>query len=308
MMNKIVIGSRGSPLAVVQSEKIRSELIRKNEGFEISLKIIKTTGDLKPNADLGSLNLKGAFTKELDEALFRKEIDVAVHSLKDLPSEIPQGLSYFPHALREDCRDALISKDGKKLASLPPGSKIGTSSLRRQSQLLKNRPDLKVVTLRGNVDTRLRKLEKGECDALLLAAAGLRRLGKEKLITEYLDPSQFIPAVGQGVLGLVCRSEDSDNAKRLMVLSSSELIEVIKAEREFMRRMEGGCSIPLGIYSQLKGASLHLKGYLGSTDGKTVIEKSVEGTLDQAETLGKNLAEEIKAEGGAELLIALRRG
>jgi hydroxymethylbilane synthase len=297
MMKEFVIGTRGSPLAVTQTGQVCEELRKTNPTNGFSVRTIQTSGDMSKSSPIGSLNLKGAFTKELDEALLGHRIDIAVHSLKDLPAEIPAGLTLAAVTRCVDPRDVWLSASGKKFNESAAGSVVGTSSMRRRALLARIRPDLKVEVLRGNVDTRLRKLSEGKFDAIIVAAAGLKRLGLEDRVTEFLAPNEFVPAIGQGRLAIVTRQDDSKVLKAVRPLDDEVGHQICLGERQFMLRMEGGCQIPLGCYGEVRDELLTLSGFWASMDGgdgaRSVL-KRVEGPLTEAIALGDRLASEIR--------------
>lgn len=295
----MIIGSRGSQLALWQANWVKAELERR--GFSVQIEIIKTTGDKITDVPLAKVGTKGLFTKEIEEALLEKRVDLAVHSLKDLPTELPAGLKLGAIPKREDPRDVLVSSDGKHLAELPQGAVVGTSSLRRSAQLLHHRPDLKIESLRGNLDTRLRKLDQGAAAAIVLAAAGLRRLGWEKRITEYLAPEVMCPAVAQGALGIEMREGDEATASALLLLDDRAARLETAAERALLRKLGGGCQVPIGG-SARAGADDHLTMHavVAAPDGKRVIRASGEGR--DAEALGSQLAAQLLRDGAAKIL------
>lgn len=304
MSKKILkIGSRGSRLALWQAESVQGRL--QKEGIRAEIKKIKTTGDKILDVPLAKVGGKGLFVKEIEEALLRTEIDLAVHSMKDLPSEIPAPLQLIAITQREDARDALISRKGVRLADLPAGSKIGTSSLRRQAQLRAARPDLKFVPLRGNLDTRIRKLEKGEFDAIILAAAGLHRIGWGDRITESLPPAISLPAIGQGALGIESRRDDPEVNDQISFLNDPESAYCVAAERALLIRLEGGCQTPIAGYATLHGDRLTLDGLVASVDGRRVIRARRTGKSSEAEVLGIAVAEALLAKGADQILKAI---
>jgi hydroxymethylbilane synthase len=308
MKTEFVIGTRGSPLAVAQAGTVREELARRFPRFGFRLEKIRTTGDIVKDVPFGSINLKGVFTKELDEALTAGTIDLAVHSLKDLPSEIPPELTLGAVTTCLDPRDAVVSRDGRKLAELPKGAKVGTSSLRRGALLRRRYPKLSIEFLRGNVDTRLKKLDRGDYDAILLAAAGLKRLGKGERISELLDPFDFIPAIGQGMLALVSRKNDADAGEVLKAMDDPTAHRIADGERQFMRRMEGGCQVPMGCYGEAGPDGVRFVACLSTPDGATEIRRSRTGRLDSAVEIGDWLADEILGAGGAAILKEIGAG
>jgi len=303
-VSKIIrIGSRASKLALWQSEWVQTQL--KERGVASEIQKIITKGDKILDVPLAKIGGKGLFVKEIEEALLREEIDIAVHSMKDMPAEMPEGLQLGPIPLREDPRDALISHKGKALADLPQGALVGTSSLRRQAQLLALRPDLEIVSLRGNLDTRLRKVKAGEFEAILLAAAGLHRLGWASEITEYLAPDTFVPAIAQGALAIQFRQLDIETLDQILFLNHSETGVTIKAERALLARLEGGCQVPIAGHATLKEAEICLTGRVLSLDGKTVIEETQTASRLEAESLGVAVAEALLAKGADVILKAL---
>ncbi|MBW1720174.1 MAG: hydroxymethylbilane synthase [Deltaproteobacteria bacterium] len=299
---KLRLGTRKSALALAQSCWVKEKI--ETHWPEVNVDIVKftTKGDKILDVPLAQVGGKGLFVKEIEDALLKKEADIAVHSLKDVPAELPEGLevSIFPD--REDPKDALISRDGLRLEELPEGARIGTSSLRRIAQLKNARPDFEVVSLRGNIDTRLRKLDEGQYDAILLAAAGLRRLGLEQRIIQLLEPEVMLPAVGQGALGIEFRSMDTEVKRILDSIHHEETSICVRAERAFLLKLEGGCQVPIGAFAQLKEEILELEGMVGDEAGTNIIRMKKQGTADQPETLGTILGEEILAAGGAEIL------
>ncbi|VAX32166.1 Porphobilinogen deaminase [hydrothermal vent metagenome] len=303
-MSKIIrIGSRASKLALWQSEWVQTQL--KERGVASEIQKIITKGDKILDVPLAKIGGKGLFVKEIEEALLREEIDLAVHSMKDMPAEMPAGLQIGPIPLREDPRDALISHKGKTLADLPQGAVVGTSSLRRQAQLLALRPDLQIVSLRGNLDTRLRKVKAGEFEAILLAAAGLHRLGWASEITEYLEPATFLPAIAQGALAIQFRQLDIETLDRILFLNHSETGVAVKAERALLARLEGGCQVPIAGHATVQENEVTLKGRVLSLDGKTLIEEVQTASRLEAESLGVAVAEALLAKGADAILKAL---
>jgi hydroxymethylbilane synthase len=314
---KIVIGTRGSKLALWQAEFVRSELNRLYPDLEIELNKIKTTGDKILDVPLANVGGKGLFVKEIEEALLGKDADIAVHSMKDVPTEFPEGLHLAVICRREDPRDAFISKmrsvrfEISRFQDLPPGAKIGTSSLRRSCQLLSIRPDLKIGQLRGNLDTRLRKLDEGQFDAIILAAAGLIRLGLKNRIAEILPFEISLPAIGQGAVGIECRVGDAWINELIAPLNHPETAVCVKAERAFLKKLEGGCQVPIAAHARISYGSLPetqdgdlllLDGLVGNLTGDRIIKGSAEGKRIDAEKLGTALAEEVLAKGAREIL------
>ena len=293
----LVIGSRGSQLALWQANYIQQRLA--DQGIEARIEIIQTTGDRITNVPLSTLgamtSTKGLFTKELEEALLDGRIHLAVHSLKDMPTDLPAGLRLAAIPAREDVRDAVI---GKTLDELPRGARVGTSALRRQAQLHALRPDLVIESIRGNVDTRLRKLDEGQFDAIMLAAAGLRRLGWGDRISQYLSVEEMCPAAGQGALAI----ETTDEFHEVDLLDDAEARAAITAERSVLRALGGGCQVPIGAYATISGRQLHLRAIVASADGSVIIRQEGSGTTFQAADIGARLAEALIENGAREIL------
>lgn len=302
MRKEIRIGTRGSALALWQAEWVKSELEKKYPGMTVSLIKIKTTGDKILDVPLAKVGGKGLFVKEIEEAMLENEIDIAVHSMKDVPTFFPNGLHLSCITRREDPRDALLSRGGVAFNGLPKGANIGTSSLRRQAQLMHVRPDFVIHQLRGNVDTRLRKLKEGQYDAIILAAAGVKRLGLAENVTEYLDPETSLPAIGQGALGIECRVDDRDLNDLIGFFNHPESRTCVTGERALLRRLEGGCQVPIACYGRMKGGELYLTGLVGSVDGKRIIKESIQGPPDSAEKIGVTLAESLLKRGADVIL------
>lgn len=316
---KLTIGTRGSALALVQSEHIRDRLLAlSGAGVEaVELKIIHTRGDQVLDVALSKVGGKGLFTKELEDALLSGEVDLAVHSLKDMPSELPPGLVLAATTAREDPRDAWVLPDGapardlagRDLADLAPGAVVGTSSLRRQAQLLALRPDLRVVPLRGNVGTRLRKLDEGVdgMEAIVLAAAGLRRLGLGHRISRPLDPArEMLPAVGQGALTIEVREDAAAIRQLLAGLTDRDALDATTAERAFLRAVEGGCQVPACAYATVTGDQLAIAGFIGAPEGRPFARDQLSGSRAEAASLGETLAQRLLAAGGREIMDRLR--
>ena len=298
----LVLGTRGSKLALQQSEWFRSRIEAVAPEVRVTVQKIQTSGDKIVDVPLAKIGGKGLFVKEIEEALIAGDIDLAVHSMKDVPAQLPQGLEILCVPPREDPRDALISRNGMRFADLHRGACIGTSSLRRQSQLLHARPDLRIEMLRGNLDTRLKKLKEGQFDAIVLAAAGLRRLAWAHEITEYLDPSVCLPAIGQGALGIEGRSDDHFVRSVLNRLNDAATQTAVTAERALLHRLEGGCQVPIGAHAVLADGQVLLDGLVASLDGKTVIRDTVQGRTLDAHSLGIVLAERLLAKGADRVL------
>ncbi len=296
------LGTRASTLALRQAEWVKSALEQKYSSLQITLVKIKTEGDKLLNDPLTELGGKGLFVKEIEESLTQKKIDVAVHSLKDLPTEIPEGLSLEGITERVDARDVLISRENIPLRDLPGGARIGTGSMRRRAQLLSFRPGLEILPLRGNLDTRLRKLTTEGLDAIIVAAAGIKRMGWEDRITEYLPVEICLPAVGQGALGLEIRVDDNEANNLIKFLNHLPTAGAVRAERAFLKRLGGGCQVPIAAQGDSSGGQLRLSGMVASVDGSQLIRDSISGELSRAESLGVELAERLLAQGAKEIL------
>lgn len=303
--NKLVLGTRGSALALWQSNFVASRL-SDVAGIEIEIKKIRTKGDKILDAPLAKIGDKGLFVKEIENELMKGSIDLAVHSLKDMPTAVPRGLSLGAILEREDPRDALISKSGVGLDQLPPGTTVATSSLRRRAQLLKYRPDLKLVDVRGNLDTRVRKMEEGQFGAIILAAAGLKRMGWEDRITERISPEVSLPAVGQGAIVVEIRENDEFVLSLMKHLDHPRTRGAVLAERALMRRLEGGCQIPIGALGQVEGGVLRLDAMVASLNGSRLVRDHLEGTADSPEDIGVALAERLLKLGADEILAEVR--
>ena len=295
------IGTRGSRLALAQSEWVKERVEERYPDIRVELVRIKTKGDKILDSPLSEIGGKGLFVKEIEDALLRKEVDVAVHSIKDVPTELPEGLELRVFPKREDPCDAFISVDYETLKDLPEGSSVGTSSLRRSAQLLHMRSDLDIVPLRGNVDTRLRKLESGDFQAIILASAGLRRLGLASRINQVISPDALLPAIGQGALGLEMR-QDHEMWELLNFLNHEPTEAAIRAERAFLKELEGGCQVPIACYGFLSGENLILKGLVAELNGSRIIRDEVEGKKESPEDMGVSLAKRLLASGAAEIL------
>ena len=299
---KIVIGSRGSQLALWQANWVKSELERLHNNVDINIRIIATSGDIIQDVPLAKIGGKGLFVKEIEEALLANEIDLAVHSMKDVPMELPTELGILVITKRENPLDALISKNGEKLADLPQGATIGTSSLRRSSQLLKYRDDFKIHPLRGNVDTRLRKVEEGKYDAILLASAGLNRLGWANRITEEISPDILLPAMGQGALGIETRLDDTKIYDLISTLNHEQTHYAVSAERSLVGRLDGGCQVPIGAYARIEKGLITLKGLVASLDGEVIYKLENVGPVDDAINIGQELGAQLLKMGANEIL------
>src|SRR5512143_1918155 len=300
---KIVIGTRGSKLAVWQAEWVKSELEKLTRGLRVELNKIKTTGDKILDVPLAKVGGKGLFVKEIEEALLRGEADLAVHSMKDVPTEFPEGLHLAVICEREDPRDAFIAPvqgstfKVKSFNDLPKGAALGTSSLRRSSQLLSIRPDLRIVQLRGNLETRFRKLDEGQFDAMILAAAGVKRLGWSQRITEIIEPSVSLPAIGQGAIGIECRTSDKFINSLIAPLNHKETSICVRAERALLKRLQGGCQVPIAAHAVLKAGRLLMDGLVGSVTGDRIIKEHLEGNIEEAEIIGIRLGEKLLSMG-----------
>jgi hydroxymethylbilane synthase len=296
----VKIGTRGSQLALWQANHVKARLEAAEPGLVVELEIIKTKGDKILDVPLAAVGGKGLFVKEIEEALADRRVDLAVHSMKDVPAELLPGLALVAVSAREDARDVLCSHKGG-FRELPAGARVGTSSVRRVCQLLAVRRDLEILPLRGNVDTRLRKLDAGELDAIVLAAAGLHRLGLSDRVTEYLDPSFCLPAIGQGVLGLEARADDAQTISRVRrALHDEGTAACAAAERAFLIRLQGSCQTPLAAHGSLRSGRLFLDGLVGDLEGRRILREQIEGPPD--EDLGRMLAERLLERGAAELL------
>ncbi|MGP0564798.1 MULTISPECIES: hydroxymethylbilane synthase [unclassified Nitrospina] len=301
-VSEIRIGTRGSPLALWQANWIKSLLEEEHPDITVSLITIKTSGDKIQDVPLAKVGGKGLFTKEIEEGLLRNEVDIAVHSMKDVPMKLPPGLGLSVITEREDPRDALISRDGKKLDELPQGAKVGTGSFRRTTQLLAYRPDLQIVPMRGNVGTRLDKMEKENLDGIILAAAGLKRMGMADRISECIPPEIMLPGGGQGAVGIETRKDDPGVMMRILPLEHEDTHTALEAERSFLHRLEGGCQVPIGVYATVDGNRIHIRGMVGSLDGKQVFRAEGSGVIQDAVKLGDQCALEILEQGAGKVL------
>lgn len=300
--NKITIGTRGSALALWQTEFVASEIKASDPCVEVEIKKIKTTGDKILDVPLAKVGGKGLFVKEIEESLLRGDVDLAVHSMKDVPTSLPSGLCIGAILKREDNRDVFISDSFGRIDELPPCASIGTSSLRRTSQLMSFRPDLKFRDLRGNIQTRLKKMRELNLDGIILAAAGVKRLGYQDSIRQYIPYELLLPAVGQGAIGVEIRISDDRIKKLVTRLSHSESCWAILAERAMMRRLEGGCQVPIGASGRVEAGMLVLDGIIVSLDGKKLFRASLHGEMKDAENIGIRLAENLLAQGGDKIL------
>lgn len=304
-MKILKIATRQSPLALWQAEHIRFRLNELYPDLTVELVKFVTQGDKILDTPLAKIGGKGLFVKELEAALLDGRADLAVHSMKDVPMHLPENLSLAVICEREDPLDAFVSNQYSNFDELPLGAKVGTSSLRRKCQILQLRPDLEIIDLRGNVGTRLSKLDDGLYDAIILASAGLKRLGLADRIRHSLDPVISLPAVGQGALGLECRENDHELLALIQPLQHQETSICVRAERAFNAYLEGGCQVPIAGYATLVNAQLKIEGRVGSVDGKTLLKEALEGSADEAEQLGEQLAQRLLAQGAGELLKAL---
>ncbi|MBM4295143.1 MAG: hydroxymethylbilane synthase [Deltaproteobacteria bacterium] len=296
------IGTRGSALALAQAGLIQKALQDRYPDIPVELVIIKTTGDKLKDVPLAQVGGKGLFIKEIEEALLAGEVNLAVHSLKDMPAEIPADLMLGAVPVREDCRDAFLSHRYNSLSEIPPGGRVGTGSLRRRVQLLHLRPDIEVVPLRGNVDTRLRKMAEQGLDGLILAAAGLKRLGLGHLPKAYLSETEMLPAVGQGALALEVRVDDGAMREAIAFMDDPPTRIATTAERAFLRRLEGGCMVPVAARGQVEGDRLTCTALISDLEGKILIKDTLQGSLDEAASLGTRLADILLNRGGREIL------
>ena len=294
----IRIGSRGSALALWQAEHVKGRL--EALGHSVQINVITTTGDRLLDKRLETVGGKGAFLKEIEDALLADQVDLAVHSLKDVPTALPDGLALRAVLERADPRDALLSAGGQGLMALPAGARVGTTSLRRQAQLRALRPDLVVTDLRGNVDTRIRRLREGSFDAILLAMAGLSRLDRATEATEILDADVMLPAPGQGAIALECRAEDAETAGAVSPLLHEPTLRAVTSERALLAALQGGCNVPLGAHAKLEGDTLWLRAFVARADGSTLIRS--QGRGGSAEELGLRVAEDLVARGARELM------
>ncbi len=300
------IGTRGSKLALWQAEWVKEALIAADPELPVELVIIKTKGDKIQDVPLAKVGGKGLFVKEIEEAILDGRVDLAVHSMKDMPGEVPEGLTIGAVPARENPRDVLISAAGAPLSELPRGARIGTSSLRRAAQLMGARPDLTVLSLRGNLDTRLRKLDSGDYDAVVLAAAGVKRLGLSARITEYLDDGDMLPAVGQGALCIEIRTDDPRITPLASALDDPETRCTVLGERAFLHRLEGGCQVPIAAHGRMEGDTFTLSGLVAELDGSTIIRETRSGPAHRSEAIGVELAEHLLTLGAGEILDRLK--
>lgn len=296
------IATRKSPLAMWQAEHVAAALRTAHPDLTVEIIGMSTQGDKILDTPLAKIGGKGLFVKELEQRMLDQTADIAVHSMKDVPVDLPDGLHLSVVLEREDPRDAFVSGNYAALGDLPQGAKVGTSSLRRQCQLADRRPDLEIVPLRGNVNTRLRKLDDGEYDAIILAAAGLIRLGMGERIRSHLSTDDSLPAIGQGAIGIECRTDDARTNALLQPLHHVDTADCLAAERAMNQRLEGGCQVPIGGHAQLDGDTLFLRGLVGTVDGAEIVRAEIRGARQQASALGQTVAEELLAHGAATIL------
>lgn len=308
-VDRLIVGTRGSELALWQSKHIGSELSSLFPALQVELRIIKTLGDKILDSPLSRIGDKGLFTKEIERALADKTIDLAVHSLKDVPTRLPEGLTIGAITRREDVRDVFISHPAKKhsrFSQLPTNAQVATGSLRRRSQLLHNRPDLRIVEIRGNLNTRMNKLEESDWDGMILARAGVLRLGLESKITEILPFETMLPAVGQGALAIEIREDDRTTRQKIRELHHDPTASSVLGERALLRFLEGGCQIPIGTYGRIEEGQFRLDAIIGSLDGRRVVRGEISGIPAQSEQLGEKLAQQLLSRGGKEILEEIR--
>jgi len=307
MKSKLIIGTRGSKLALFQANLVKNKLNTVYPFLEIVINIIKTKGDKIIDIAISKIGDKGFFTKEIQDSLHKKEIDLAVHSLKDLPTELPKGTQLGAILERANHRDVLVSIDGKKLADFTSDNIIATSSLRRKSQLKKLNKEVQVIDIRGNVDTRIRKMYDGHCQGMIMAAAGVERLNLQNHITEYFNENQMLTAPGQGAIAIEVRQADYKILDILSILNHKQSSICVKAERSFLNRLEGGCQIPFAAHATIKGDILTIKGMVANLDGSKMQREIIKGNIKEANQLGIDLADSIKINGGDEILEELKR-
>nr|WP_305791175.1 hydroxymethylbilane synthase [Desulfatitalea tepidiphila] len=306
MKSSLRIGTRGSQLALWQARWVQAAITRDQPDITVELVIIKTQGDKILDVPLAQVGGKGLFVKEIEEALLENRIDLAVHSMKDMPAELPAGLVIGAIPARENAHDAFVSVRHAALHDLPDGARLGTSSLRRAAQLKHQRPDLTIVPLRGNLDTRLKKLETTDLDAIVLAAAGLLRLGLGERITRYLNSEEMLPAVGQGALCIETRDDDPRVGPIVVKLDHADTHHAVRAERAFLKRLEGGCQVPIAGHATTDGSRVDLCGLVADVDGRRIIKNTRSGPVEIAEQLGRALAEDLLANGADHILESLQ--
>jgi hydroxymethylbilane synthase len=296
------IATRKSPLAMWQAEHVAAALREAHADLEVQIVGMSTQGDKILDTPLAKIGGKGLFVKELEQRMLDGDADIAVHSMKDVPVTLPEGLHLAVILEREDPRDAFVSKHYADLEALPEGARVGTSSLRRQCQLADRRPDLEIIPLRGNVNTRLRKLDDGEYDAIILASAGLLRLNFGERIRNFIPTDDSLPAIGQGAIGIECRRDDARINSLLAPLHHADTAVCVSAERAMNQRLEGGCQVPIGGHATLNDDELHLRGLVGTVDGAEIVRAEIRGARNDAEQLGRTLAEELLEHGAAQIL------
>jgi len=299
---EVRIGTRGSKLALWQANWVKERIERQYPSVSCQFVKIRTKGDKIRDVALAKVGGKGLFVKEIEEALLKGRIDVAVHSMKDVPTKLPDPLHIAAITEREDPRDVMICDRWKRFDELPKGARVGTSSLRRQAELLHVRPDLTMVDLRGNLDTRIKKLRAEGLDAVIVAASGVIRMGLQHRIAEYLDYDLCLPPMGQGAFGLECRKADKEINEVLRALNDPAVSRAVRAERSFLERLEGGCQVPIGVYGELQKGALRLRGLIASLNGKDLIKDEILGDPEEPELLGRKLAERLLSSGGATIL------
>lgn len=307
MKKKITIATRGSQLALYQAHKVKDTLKLAFPELSVEIEIIHTTGDKILDVALSKIGDKGLFTKEIEVALIDKTVDIAVHSCKDLPTMLPEGLALGAVLERGEYRDALVCRSGKKLEELTENDIVATSSLRRQAALLNINPKIQLKDIRGNVQTRLRRMEEGYCDAMIMAAAGLQRLGLDQYITEIIDADKIMPAVAQGAIAIEVRENDPEVMEILQKINHQPTWIAILAERAFLRKLEGGCQVPLGCYSKIEGDNITINGFVASVDGKNFIKDVASGSIRNPEDCGIKLANQLINKGATPILEKIKK-
>lgn len=305
-MKRLILGSRGSKLALWQADYVASQLSRKVPDLNVEVKVIKTKGDKILDVALSRIGDKGLFTREIENELLDGSIDMAIHSMKDLPSQLAPGLCLAAVLERENPSDVLISRQGYKFNDLPEGAVIGTSSLRRISQIRALRPDIILVDIRGNVETRIRKMYEQELDGIVLAYAGVKRLGFEDKISDFLPHDVILPAVGQGAIAVEIREGDCSNLDLARRINHDSTDWATRTERSFLRVLEGGCQVPIGCYAQVRGESIIVEGLIASLDGRQVFRGSIQGKCQEADLIGQQLAHDLLQKGAARILAEIR--
>ena len=299
---KLIMGTRGSDLALQQTRSVAERLQKRYPGLVIDIRVIKTKGDILQDVSLAKIGGKGVFVKEIEDALLGEEVDCAVHSMKDMPVDFPAGLMIGAMPEREDPRDVLVSRDKKKIEELPHGARIGTGSLRRRCQFCNLLPDVEVVPLRGNITTRIKKIERENLDGVILAAAGMRRLGIVQQVAQFIPTEVMIPAVGQGALGIQVRSDDTELREMISFLDHGPTILAVSAERAFLKRLGGGCQMPIAAHARIIGENIVVRAMLGNIDGTHILTDEIKGTSGEGEAMGAEIAERILSRGGRTLL------